>query len=275
MLRILKTLEHFTVSATDGDIGSIKDFYFKDDAWVVRYFVVETGTWLSSRKVLISPIAVQNVDWNEKKLPVSISREQVENSPAFDSHKPVSLQNEEQYLGYYGYPQYWGGGGLWGEGLYPYAMSPDFDGPLGDRAERERQMEAQHRNERDRHRNDDPHLRSCNFVTGHHIKATDGEIGHVSGFIVDDQTWAIRYLIVDTSNWWVGHKVLIAPIWVKDVNWSSQTVAIDLSLELIKTAPVYDPAVELDNDQELALFRHYGYKGDWPVARASKPQSDA
>ena len=100
----------------------MKDFYFDDLAWVVRYLVVETGSWLSSRKVLISPIAIGHPDWAERVLPVSITKEQVKNSPDIDTDKPVSRQHEMQYLGYYGYPSYWGGAGLWGSGAYPGAM---------------------------------------------------------------------------------------------------------------------------------------------------------
>jgi len=258
MLRNLKDLENYKISATDGEIGQVKDFYFDDDAWVVRYFVVETGTWLTSRKVLISPISVQTPDWLERTLPVSITKEQVRNSPDFDSDKPVSRQNEEQYLGFYGYPTYWGGGALWGDGLYPYAMAPAFAGYGVDRVERERELEAYLRDERERHRNDDPHLRSCEAVNGYHIRASDGEIGHVSGFLVDANTWAVRFLVVDTSNWWVGHKVLIAPPWIKGVHWSDRTVAVDLSQESIKNAPPYDSTVEWGHEQELSLHNYYG-----------------
>lgn len=129
--------------------------------------------------------------------------------------------------------------------------------------ERERELEAYLRNERARHRNDDPHLRSCNAVTGYHIHTTDGEIGHVSDFLVDDETWAILYLIIDTSNWWVGHKVLVAPPWIKGVHWNDQTVAVDLSHEAIKSAPPYDSTSDLGRDQELDLYRHYGRSGYW------------
>ena len=271
MLRNLKDLENYTISATDGEIGEVKDFYFEDDAWVVRYFVVDTGTWLTSRNVLISPISVQHPNWLERTLPVSITKQQVKDSPDFDTDKPVSRQNEEAYLGYYGYPTYWGGGGLWGEGLYPAAMVPGYVpndaagyGMEGaDRVTREREMEACLRDERARHRNDDPHLRSCNAVTGYHIHATDGDIGHVSGFLVDDETWAIRYLVIDTSNWWVGHQVLVAPPWIKGVHWNDRTVSVGLSQESIKKAPRYDSTSTWGRDQERNLYRHHGRSGYW------------
>ena len=257
MLRNLKDLENYKISATDGEIGHVKDFYFEDDAWAVRYFVVDAGTWLSSRKVLISPISVHHPDWQAQTLPVSITKEQVKNSPNIDTDKPVSRQNEVEYLGHYGYPYYWGGMGLWGEGLYPYAMAPGYADDGVDRIEREQALEAYLRDERARHRNDNPHLASYNTVTGYHLHANDGDIGHVSGFLVDDQTWAIRYLVIDTSNWWVGHKVLIAPQWIKSVNWSDKTVSVDLSRESIKTAPPYDAVLNWSDDQAVKLSEHY------------------
>ena len=113
MLRTMKDFEDYAIHATDGVIGHVKDFYFDDEAWVILYFVVETGGWLSSRKVLISPIAISHPDWTDKVLPVSITKEQVKNSPDIDTDKPVSRQHEMRYLGYYDYSYYWGGVGLW------------------------------------------------------------------------------------------------------------------------------------------------------------------
>lgn len=264
MLRSVKGLENHAISATDGTIGHVKDFYFDDDAWVVRYLVVNAGSWLSSRMVLISPIAVQEANWADRTLSVSITKDQVKNSPDIDTDKPVSRQHEVQYLGYYGYPNYWGGGGMWGEGLYPYAMAPGYAGYTGeDRAEREREEAGYVRAEEARHRNDDPHLRSCNAVTGYHLHASDGEIGHVAGFLVDDNTWAIRYLIIDTSNWWLGHKVLVAPPWITGVHWADKTVSVDLTRDAIQTAPHYDAGVGVGREQEERLYGHYRRGGYW------------
>lgn len=263
MLRNLDDINNAAISATDGQIGHVKDFYFDDDAWAVRYFVVETGSWLNTRRVLVSPIAVMPPNWQDRSLPVKLTMEQVRNSPSIDTDKPVSRQHESQVLGYYGYPMYWGGAGLWGEGLYPDAMDPGFAGHGVTWEQREREMQAWLRAERDRHRNDNPRLRSCEAVTGHHIHAMDGDIGHLAGFLVDDQTWAIRYLVVDTSNWWLGHKVLVAPHWIQGVHWVDQTVSVDLTREAIQTAPAYDPDRDWTAAQDLALHQHYGRSGDW------------
>ncbi len=263
MLRSTKDLENFTIGATDGEIGHVKDFYFEDDTWIVRYLIVDTGSWLSRRKVLISPISVRQPSWADRTLPVGITREQVRNSPDIDTDMPVSRQNESLYLGYYGYPPYWGGGGMWGDSMYPYAMVPGYAGARLDWAEHEREEREWLAAERARHSQDDPHLRSCQAVNGYQLHATDGDIGHVAGFLVDDENWAIRYLIVGTSNWWVGHKVLIAPPWITEVNWSKRTVSVDLTRESVKGAPTYDPDQPWSRPRELGLYRHHGRAGYW------------
>lgn len=263
MLRNMKDLENYKISATDGEIGHLKDFYFDDDAWVVRYFIVNAGSWLSDRKVLISPISVQRPDWLSRSLPVSISKDQVRHSPNIDTDKPVSRQNEELYLGYYGYPTFWGGGALWGAGMYPYEIVPGFAGYGVDWVGRDPELQASLEVERARHRDDDPHLRSCNAVLGYRIHASDGEIGHVEDFLVDDKTWAIRYLVVETGNWWSGHKVLVAPTWITGVHWADESVSIDLSREAIKNGPSYEAEMALDRDHERDLYRYYGRSDYW------------
>lgn len=263
MLRNAKDIQRCVIGATDGDIGRVTDLYFDDHAWAIRYLIVDTGSWLSDRKVLISPISIHKPDWPRYRLLAAITREQVKNSPDIDTDKPVSRQHEAQYLSYYDYPTYWGSAGIWGGGMVPMAMYPGYVGLPGGAAEQERAIEEGAKAERTRHRDDDPHLRSCTAVIGYHIHATDGEVGHVEGFLVDDETWAIRYLVVNTSNWWLGHKVLIAPQWIGGVHWSDQTVSVDLSREAVKAAPPYDPTAELDRQRETGLFTHYGRPPYW------------
>lgn len=258
MLRNFQELEKCTIGATDGNIGHVTDLYFDDHAWVIRYLIVDTGSWLFSRKVLVSPISIQKLNWEEHSLQAAITREQVENSPTVDTNKPVSRQHEEQHLGYYGYPYYWGGADLWGSGMYPFEMIPGYANVRGGLAARDTAIEAIQKAERARHRNDDPNLRSCQAVIGYHLHASDGEVGHVEGFLVDDETWAIRYLVVNTSNWWTGHKVLIAPQWIDGIHWWDETVTVDLSRDTVKAAPPYDPVIELDAQKERELYTYYG-----------------
>jgi len=264
MLRQTKDLQDLAIVATDGAIGNVKDLYFDDGAWAIRYLVVDVGSWLSSRKVLISPIAAGKPDWVGKLLPVSLTCEQVKNSPDIDTDKPVSRQNEMAYMGYYGYPYYWGGTGLWGGGAYPGMLMSSYSGFDAERPVVQLEVqEAYAQAEAARHQDDDIHLRSCKAVKGYHIHASDGDIGHVQGFLVDEETWAIRYIIVDTSNWWLGHQVLIAPQWIQDVSWPDAKVSVNLTRQAVKDAPAYDAAAQLDRKQESGIYEHYGRPGYW------------
>jgi len=271
MLRSMQDLTQYAIGASDGPVGKVKDVFFDDEAWVIRYLVVETGSWLESRKVLISPMSIRQPDWIGKLLPVAITRAQVANSPDVDTDKPVSRQHEIDYLGYYGYPYYWGGEGLWGEGMSPYGLLPPDLGIGAGRAERRRGEEAAARAQREHERNDDPHLRSGLVVIAYHVHASDGEIGHVSDLLVDEATWAIRYLVVDTSNWWFGHKVLIAPPWISGVHWPDQSVSVALTREAVKNAPAYESTAELNRQREETLYAHYGRSGYWAGGAPLEP----
>ena len=271
MLRNTKELDEYAIEATDGPLGHIKDFYFDDDAWVVRYLVVETGSWLDSRKLLISPIAIQDPNWPQRTLPVSMTKQQVKDSPAIDTDRPVSRLNEEQYADYYDYPYYWAGSGLWGDGMYPYPLFPGYDGETGfgaSRVAREQGEEAYLQAEQIRERSHDPRLRSCRAVTGYKLHATDGDIGTVAGYLVDDETWAIGYLIVETGHWWAGHQVLIAPQWISGIDWSAESVSVELSLAEVKRAPAYDPDMPWSRLLDTSLYQHYGRTGYWSGSSA-------
>ena len=260
MLRNVKDLRGYAIAATDGVIGAVDDLYFDDEDWAIRYLIVDTGNWLSGRKVLISPLAIGHPDWLGQLLPVSLTKAQIERSPDIDTRKPVSRQYETEFLGYYGYPHYWGGAGLWGMGAYPGSLTTEaaFDEEM-----RARTISASASP-------DDCHLRSCRAVTGYHIHAADGDIGHVSDFLVGDRSWAIRYLIVDTSNWWVGHTVLVAPQWIEGVSWPDARVSVDLTRHAVKEAPRYDPAAQLDRQQEEGMYQHYGRFGYWATTAMKK-----
>lgn len=188
MRRRAKELNNYKLGARDGEIGEVKEFYFDDQSWTIRYLVADTGGWLSGRQVLISPYALDRANEEEKVIPVDLTRTQIEKSPSLATDRPVSRQYEWDYYSYYGWPAYWGGPYVWGMGAYPIRGRSEWS-EVSRRAEGE-----------------DPHLRSTKDVTGRDIQARDGEIGHVEDFVIDDETWAIRYLIVDTRNWWPGRR---------------------------------------------------------------------
>lgn len=219
----LKRLLGGPVLALDGDVGTIKDFYFDDDTWTVRYVVVDTGKWLSGRLVLIPLWALHAPDWDQARIPVRLTRAQVQRSPDIDTHRPVSRQAEATSLSYYGYPFYWGGPALWGAlpapglgaGVPPQPMPPAP--PDADMRE--------------------THLRSCREVTGYHIRARDGEIGHVDDFVIDADTWGIQHLLIDTSNWIGGRSVLLSPTSVQRVSWAERIAEVSMSKESVARSP--------------------------------------
>lgn len=271
MLRSVEVLAKYGVLANDGPIGHVHDMLFDDESWVVRYAVVDTGGWLSGRKVLISPISIGLVDAKSRRLHVLLDREQIENSPDVDSDEPVSRQYERRYFDHYGYPSYWGGMGLWGEGSFPSLMLSDVDargesgasvsqqlphldvGQPSDRAKTNVsavKSPAAALGDAPAAKHDDTHLRSCKAVLHYAIQANDGLIGHVQGFLVDEATWAIRQLVVKPSHWW-RQRVLIASDQITSVNWLEQTVRVELSREAIQQSPSFDAADEQQSRLEI------------------------
>jgi hypothetical protein len=262
MLRSVTHLQGFTLRATDGEIGKIDHFYFDDESWAIRYLVVNAGSWLEGRQVLISPIAVGQTHWESKQLDVKLTKKQVEDSPNIDMHKPVSRQHESEYLGYYGYPFYWEGPYLWGSITDPAGMAI------------QRSIVKKASSTKVEKGPADSHLRSTKEVTSYHIEATDGEIGHVENFIIDNHTWAIQYLEVTTRNWLPGKKVLISPYWIDRVSWAESKVYVDLSRESIKNGPEYSESMSVSREYEHKLWDHYQRSAYW-LREVEKPQSRA
>ncbi len=251
MLRNAAHLKGMVLRAKDGDIGAVDGCLFDDESWAIRYFTVAAGSWLRGRRVLISPISILHAEWQAKRLDVSLTKKQVEDSPNVDTHLPVSRQHEAEFLGYYGYPYYWQGPFMWGPAYYPSGgpvPAISSEETLAQRVQRE---------------SEDSHLRSAAAVDGYHVEASDGEIGHVRDFVVDDETWAIRYVEVATRNWWPGKKVLLSPGWIQRVSWKDSKVYAGLSREAIKNAPEYIESEAITREWEEKLFLHYGRPPYW------------
>ena len=246
MLISISSLKGCKLEGLDGAMGKVREFYFDDRYWTVRYLVAATGGWLTGRQVLISPYALVGVMADKDQIEVNLTRKQIEESPSLDADKPVSHQYEEDYYGYYGWPTYWYGTEMWGH----------FPGIMRDRD----QWDSVASGKRDW----DPHLRSTYEVTGYDIVATDGEIGHVEDFILDDETWAIRYVVVTARYWLPGKRFLIAPKWIESVNWSDSNLSVKLSREDIKSSPEYTPGSPLTRQFEIALHEQCKRPGYWP-----------
>lgn len=248
MLRSLKDLEQYTLYATDGEIGTVVNFLLDDESWTVRYLVAEANVTSGGRDVLITPIAFREVEWETRCFRLALTRDMVRNSPGIDTNQPVSRQHELDYYRYFGYPHYWGGSGIWGSGTYPALLA----------AGRWAEMEAAPAD-----RPADRHLRSVSEIRGYHVQGSDESIGHIEDVIVDDETWEVRYLVVDTSNLWFGRKVLVEPRWARRVSWEEGKVYFDLTRKAIHDSPTWDPGAGVNRQYEVQLYDYYGRPVYW------------
>lgn len=232
MLHSLKAIDGFPIMTPEGLIGKVKDIYFDDSQWTVRYLEVDTGGWLSGRRVLISPVSMIGIDWDRKEVMVRLSRKQVEDSPGIDTAKPVSRQQEALLANHYNYPYYWSGPYIWGYTALPMMVDPEVVDPP---APPEHGKDAPSGSS-----DDDPHLRSKDEVVGYRIEASDGDIGHVDDFLFDDSDWSISHMVLDTRNWWPGKHVLISPKRISRVSWEERRVGVGLSRAEIEQSAEYD-----------------------------------
>lgn len=224
MLHLARKIRGATILATDGEIGTVVDFYFEEDRWTVRYVLVDTGRWFSGKRVLISPMSVQT-PWNRADFRVTLTRDQVWHSPQIDTGA-LSRGTETEVLKHYGYPIYWGAPGIWGGFETPAALvaaplaPPRPEGPVVD-------IEARN-------------LRSTYESTGYHLHARDGEIGHVDDFLIGEESWRIRYLLVDTSNWIGGKSVVVLTDAVSSIDRATGRLHVDATREEIKNSRPFE-----------------------------------
>ena len=228
MLYSIRELQGYGIEATDGSIGRVHEMLFHDDRWAIRYLVVDTGRWLPGRKVLISPISVESINGLPKCVVLHLDKDRIRNSPDIYADAPVSRQKEARFNAYYGYGPYWAGPGVWGPAVVPHELRPTTAHPAWPGTDDGAQTAK-----------GDPHLRSTREVIGYHIAASDGEIGHVDDFVIDDGSWTVRHIVVDTSNWPGGRSVLLSPATVRSIDWSRRKVYVDAPVERINTGPEY------------------------------------
>jgi hypothetical protein len=242
MLWDASVIKGYAIEAQDGRLGAVSDFLFEDAHWMIRWLVVDTGHWLPGRKVLLPPSALGHPDVHSRRFPVKLTMQRVKDSPEIDTERPVSRQMEDHIYDFYGWERYWMG-----------AMASPFVAPLygpGSGA-------LEHVSAKPQSKHDDPHLRSIAAVTGYHIHATDGGMGHVEDFLVEDASWRIRYLVVDTKNWWPGQRVLISPRTVREIDWADRSIHLNISRQQIKHGRAYDPAKMADRANEDLMLKYY------------------
>jgi len=256
----------YGLQATDGDIGSVSDILFDDQDWAMRWVVVDTGNWLPGRKVLLPTSVLRHIDAGDGSLAIDVTRKQVEESPGVGDDEPVSRQMETDMYSYYGWSPYWYPGSA--------AMMPGYVPAMGGMATlpltgasvppgSAATTRAGGQPAGGDQPRGDPHLRSVQEVTGYYIHATDDDVGHVEEFLIDASDWTIRYVVVDTKNWWPGKHVLVAPKWIQEVDWGAQQVRLDITRQQVKTSPEYDPSASADRAYEERLHGHYGRMPYW------------
>ncbi|MEO8326400.1 MAG: PRC-barrel domain-containing protein [Nitrospirota bacterium] len=254
MLKTLLEMRGYHLRAIDKDLGSVDDFYFDDRLWRIRYLVADTGNWLPGRNVLIGQEAFEASEWEDKVFPVTLTSAEIEDSPGIETDLPFSGQKEKELRQFFKWREYWDDDVF----VQPSGFTP-MSVPGGEAMTQSLKEGKNSPGKLD----GNPHLRSANEVQGYYIGAQDGEIGHVDDFIVEDTTWAIRYLVVDTHNWLPGKKVLISYKWVNSVDWNKQTVEVAMTRETIEGSPEYDPNKPINREYEVRMYDFYGKPHDW------------
>ena len=226
MRQSLKHLYGHPLAASDGEIGHVKDFYFDDQNWTVRYLVADTGSWLPGRLVLISPVSLGSLRLSGRALSVNLTRKQIEDSPAIDLHKPLSRQYEEEFYRYYNWPFYWNGNATWGMSGSPIldqSNDPLLQPPASGT---DRSTEP-----------GDLHLRSAQALKGYHIHAGDDIVGHLCDFLMDTESWTLPELVIRTGHRLSGQEVLIPTGKVKRISYDDSSLFLDLSRPEVEGSP--------------------------------------
>jgi len=231
MLIAAKQLHRCLIEGSDGDVGTLKDLLFDGPTWIVRYLDIDTGQWLPGQRVILSPAVIHTRDYPGHKLVTALSKEQVKNSPPLESDLPVTRQKEVELAQYYAWGAYWAN------------VEADQEAADGD-----------------------PELRSTQSVAGYNIRAADGAIGHVEDFIVDDNQWEIRYLVVDTRDWLPGRKVLIPPRWATAIRWDERCIDVEFSRKIVEAGPEFDPNTPINRQYEEVFYDYYGRPKYWTKA---------
>lgn len=242
MLRSLKSLKGFALHATDGDLGSVEDFYFDDVHWTIRYLVADTSRWLPGRRVLLSPAVLGEPSRATSAIPVSLTKERVKHAPDVESDRPLSRQREIELARHYKWPEYWGVGGP----VVPPAP-PELQKPSTKASGKP----------------PDPHLRSLSEVVGYRVLSGETRVGRVDDLVADTADWVVRYFVVDTREWRPGGQVLLAPTWVERIDWAEHGLITELTEAELEACPPYRPSESVEREFEEELHARVGRPGYW------------
>lgn len=247
----ITSLRGLAVEATDGNIGTVSDLLFDDHSWTVRWLVVETGSWFSSRKTLLPLSSLGKPDEQSRNFTVTLTRQQVKDSPDIDTNLPVSRHREAHVYNHYGWNPYW----ISGFAPISNATATPLVTPFARNDVEPRNQDSGTDAVQD---DGDPNLRSVRAVVGYHIAATDGEVGHVEDFLIDDETWRLSCMKVDTKNWLPGKRVLLPVRIIRDIDWFNKIIQIGFDREKVKGSPPYDRQMTSDGPYNDLSHRYFG-----------------
>lgn len=251
MILSVKDIFDYNLLAEDGEAGKVKDALFDESEWIIRYLVVETGGWLSGRNVLIPPSVLGAPDTARKEFPVSLTRDQIGNSPQLESGASLTRSHEEDLYRHYGWEPYW--------------VPEDAMGPLPGTVmvESGEQLAESEAAVAEAERRAEPRLRSVKEMMGFRVDGPDGKLGKVDSFLMDDESWDLRYIILNTGNWLKSRLVPLSVRWLTALDWDRHKVAVDLSKKDIHDSPEWDESMPMPRQYEVDIHSHYGRTGYW------------
>ncbi|HET9241284.1 MAG TPA: hypothetical protein VFO10_28725 [Oligoflexus sp.] len=259
MLYRASALIKIGVQAVDRGAGIIKDLYFDDRAWKIRYCVVDTGSWLSGRQVLISPEALTALDAEAGAFQSKLTEEQIKNSPGADTEKTVSRQYEEYLSSYYGWSPYWSTPqavssfpGIYTYPPYPAGISRTLD-LLSSATPKSPSEEGQSYPGQA----EESHLRSFLEVKSYGLRALDGDLGHVEDLLIDAADWSVTHVIVDTRTWWPGGEVVVDRGMIQAINWEDRVMMVAMVRDEVKEAPPYSRDLSLSESFQTKVSQYY------------------
>jgi hypothetical protein len=231
-MKTLRRLEGFRVLGEGETLGKVMDAYFDDHVWAVRDLVV-AGSGRHARLWWLSPHSILRIDQRRRTIETTITAAQWRTTAPDEPDTAIPRATWTGLLKYYGFPYSWRG--------LDRAVAPRVPSSSGPEL----------------------HLRSERRFRHYLVHALDGELGHVEDLLVDEHSWAVRYLVVDTRRWRPGGRVLLAPEWVLYVSWLEQSVHTSLEQKTVRTAPPYDRRTRIDRAYEARLRQHYGRPAAW------------
>jgi len=240
MLKRANTIRGYRLTAPDGEIGAVNDFFFDQEDWTIRYVMVKAEEWLPDRRVLIAPAEFDAPDWSRKVLPISLTKEKIKNSPKIPLDLPISRAHEIALADYYAWQPYW--------------ITPVKEAKQSERAI---PPESCPRTDSRLDYDSDIRLHGLQEIKGYRVCSVDGRVGYVEDLGVETADCQIRYLIVDGWDLYPGRHFVVPTSYADSLDWMNIEIRISLSRKEIQTAPELNPDVPFNPKCETEFDAFY------------------